>query len=46
MKDALALIPSPTSLMEVEGAGHDLLGKKTNDDLPMKIAAAFQTFFK
>jgi hypothetical protein len=46
MKDALALIPSPTSLMEVEGAGHDLLGKKANDDLPMKIVAAFQSFFK
>ncbi|HEY3770144.1 MAG TPA: alpha/beta fold hydrolase [Candidatus Angelobacter sp.] len=46
MKDALALIPAQTSLMEVEGSGHDLLGKKANDDLPLKIIAAFQTFFK
>jgi len=46
MKDALALIPAQTSLMEVEGAGHDLLGKKANDDLPLKIVAAFQSFFK
>jgi predicted alpha/beta-hydrolase family hydrolase len=46
MKDALSLIPAQNSLMEVEGAGHDLLGKKANDDLPMKIVAAFQSFFK
>jgi predicted alpha/beta-hydrolase family hydrolase len=46
MKDALALIPARNLLMEVEGGGHDLLGKKANDDLPMKIVAAFQTFFK
>jgi uncharacterized protein len=46
MKDALALIPARVSLMEVEGGGHDLLGKKTNDDLPMKIVAAFLSFFK
>lgn len=46
MKDALALIPARNSLFEVEGGGHDLLGKKANDDLPMKIVAAFQQFFK
>jgi uncharacterized protein len=46
MKDALALIPARNLLMEVEGGGHDLLGKKANDDLPMKIVAAFQSFFK
>ena len=45
MRSALALIPAANSLLEIEGAGHDLLGKKTNDDLPSKIVQAFQDFF-
>jgi hypothetical protein len=43
---ALELMPGQSSLFEVEGGGHDLLGKKANDDLPVKIVAAFQQFFK
>jgi len=31
--------------MEVEGAGHELLGKKKDDDLPARIVKAFQEFF-
>ena len=46
LRAALALIPAKNLLFEVEGAGHDLLGKKTNDDLPVKIVQAFQEFFK
>lgn len=46
MSSALALIPAQKLLLEIEGAGHELLGKKANDDLPLKIVQAFQEFFK
>src|SRR6478752_2123195 len=45
MKAALALIPAKTLLMEIEGAGHELLGKKTEENLPSRIVQAFQEFF-
>lgn len=45
LRSALALIPAKNLLFEVEGAGHDLLGKKAHDDLPLKIVQAFQSFF-
>jgi len=45
LRSALALIPAQKLLFEVEGAGHDLLGKKAQDDLPLKIVQAFQKFF-
>src|SRR6185312_414483 len=45
MKAALQLIPAKTMLMEIEGAGHELLGKKTQEDLPAQIVEAFQNFF-
>ena len=45
MKAAIALIPAQTMLMEIEGAGHELLGKKTEEDLPSRIVQAFQEFF-
>lgn len=45
MKTALSLIPARTMLMEVEGAGHELLGKKAQENLPAQIAEAFQNFF-
>ncbi|HEY5029252.1 MAG TPA: alpha/beta family hydrolase, partial [Candidatus Angelobacter sp.] len=45
MKTALALIPARKMLMEIEGAGHELLGKKAEDDLPARIVQAFQKFF-
>lgn len=46
MKAALALIPAQTMLLEIEGAGHELLGKKANEDLPSRITEAFQQLFK
>jgi hypothetical protein len=46
MESALALIPAQKLLVEVESAGHDLLGKKSNDDLPARIVQGFQQFFK
>jgi predicted alpha/beta-hydrolase family hydrolase len=44
MKAALELIPARHELMEVEGAGHELLPKKSSTDLPGRIADAFQAF--
>ncbi|HET8890240.1 MAG TPA: alpha/beta family hydrolase [Candidatus Angelobacter sp.] len=46
METSLKLIPAPTLLFEVEGSGHELLGKKANEDLPSRIVEAFQQFFK
>jgi hypothetical protein len=46
MRSALAMAPARSLLLEIEGAGHDLLGKKANDDLPARIVQAFQEFFK
>jgi predicted alpha/beta-hydrolase family hydrolase len=45
MKTALALIPAQTMLLEIEGAGHELLGKKAEENLPARIVQAFQEFF-
>ena len=45
MKAALALIPAQTTLLEIEGAGHELLGKKSEENLPARIVQAFQEFF-
>lgn len=45
MKAALQLVPAQTMLMEIEGAGHELLGKKAQEDLPARIVEAFQNFF-
>ena len=45
MKTALALIPAQTKLLEIEGAGHELLGKKTEENLPSRIVQAFREFF-
>ena len=46
MKTSLKLAPAPTLLFEVEGAGHELLGKKAHEDLPSRIVEAFRQFFK
>ncbi|HYL13020.1 MAG TPA: alpha/beta fold hydrolase [Terriglobales bacterium] len=46
---ALKLIPAPTKLVTVEGAGHDLGFKakgKPQAGLPEQVLAAFQEFFK
>jgi predicted alpha/beta-hydrolase family hydrolase len=46
MKSALKLIPAWHILFEVEGAGHDLLIKKTIGELPVRVLSEFQTFVK
>jgi hypothetical protein len=46
MKSALEMIPVARVLFEVEGAGHDLLTKKTLGELPARVVSEFQTFVK
>jgi len=45
MRSALSLLPGRHTLLEIEGAGHELLGKKPDSDLPARIVQAFQQFF-
>ena len=46
MKSALKLIPASHALLEVDGAGHDLLIKKNLGELPTRVVSEFQTFVK
>src|ERR1700737_298985 len=46
MNSALELIPASHAMLEVDGAGHDLLPKKTADDLPSRVVAEFKIFLK
>lgn len=46
MTAAMALIPAQKMLMEIEGAGHELLGKKADETLPAGVVQAFQEFFR
>jgi uncharacterized protein len=45
VRSALELMPGLKKLLEIEGAGHDLTGKKAKEDLPVKILSAFREFF-
>jgi predicted alpha/beta-hydrolase family hydrolase len=42
---AIKLIPAPTRLVSIEGAGHGLLQKSNRQTLPAKIVEEFQSFF-
>jgi hypothetical protein len=44
MTAALQLIPSPTQLLPVTAAGHELLTKQNRDQLPKKVVEAFRSF--
>ena len=44
MQSALKQVPAPHAIFEVDGTGHDLLGKKTPSDLPPRVAVAFRAF--
>lgn len=46
MKSALEMIPASHRLLEVDGAGHEILAKKTDTELPGRIVNEFQTFLK
>jgi len=44
MKSALRLIPAPHALLDVDGAGHDLLAKKILGELPTRLVSEFCSF--
>jgi uncharacterized protein len=44
MNAALELIPARHVLLEIDAAGHDLLGKGASSELPTRIANAFEVF--
>ena len=46
MSSALQLIPAEHALLEVDGAGHDLIAKNTAHKLPTQIVSEFATFLK
>jgi uncharacterized protein len=44
LQSALALIPAPRAVLELENAAHDLLGKSTSSEIPDRIAQDFERF--
>lgn len=44
INSAVALIPAPHQLLEIEGAGHELMKSNAGDELTVKIASTFRTF--
>ncbi len=46
MSSALELIPASHAMFEVEGAGHDLLPKRTANELPSRVVTEFKIFLK
>ena len=40
---ALKLIPAPTELLPVTGAGHELLSKKNREELPAIVVKTFRS---
>ena len=45
MTGALKLIPAPTRLLSVLGAGHEILSKRNVDELPKQVVAVFSGFY-
>lgn len=45
MNSALSLIPAKHMLLDVAGAGHELLSAKITQDLPARVSEAFRSFF-
>jgi predicted alpha/beta-hydrolase family hydrolase len=46
MTSSLELIPGSHAMLEVDGAGHDLLTKKTAKELPSRVVSEFKAFLK
>jgi predicted alpha/beta-hydrolase family hydrolase len=44
LETAVRLIPARTELLPVEGAGHELIGKRNRDALPRAVIEAFRSF--
>ena len=45
LESAIKLIPAPTKLVPIEGAGHSLLQKSNREELPETVVREFLTFF-
>ena len=45
LENAIKLVPAPTKLLPIEGAGHGLLQKSNRDELPQKVVQEFHKFF-
>ena len=45
LESAIKLIPAPTKLVPIEGAGHSLLQKSNREGLPETVVREFLTFF-
>jgi predicted alpha/beta-hydrolase family hydrolase len=45
LEAAIKLIPAPSKLIPIEGAGHGLLQKSNRDELPGSVAQQFLSFF-
>ena len=45
LQTAIKLIPAPTQLIAIEGAGHGLLQKSNRQELPDRVIREFQSFF-
>ena len=44
MQSALSLIPARTDLLEITGAGHELLTKSNRESLIERVTSSFSTF--
>ena len=45
LKPALELVSAKHDLLEIEGGGHDLVGKKASTNFPADVVSAFRKFF-
>jgi predicted alpha/beta-hydrolase family hydrolase len=45
LEAAIKLIPAPTKLFPIEGAGHGLLQKSNREELPASVVQQFLSFF-
>jgi predicted alpha/beta-hydrolase family hydrolase len=45
LEEAIKLIPAPTKLVPIEGAGHSLLQKSNRNELPETVVREFERFF-
>ena len=46
LTNALKIIPARTELLAITGAGHELLAKKIEEELPRTIVATFTKMFR
>lgn len=44
MSAALKLIPARTELLQIAGAGHELMTKRNRDEAPKRVVEAFRLF--